>query len=258
MNTWGGKRSNAGRPSSGVNKTIVVRIDAELGQIVQGIKDRFKETGSIDNLFNVTTNQDEPNNAIDLIQENKRLAKDNAQLTIKANEEHISRVSLEAKHDKQIKGLNNLIYKLNDKPLAGRCDELETEVTALKNQISNHTHTSQEYALLESKNKVLTDRVAGLEDDQVRANDSIAKMLKSNTLTSMANNYDGYGSLHSAVVDLIGCPASAKSSTNKFIKAAVDALGIKKIGNKYSTEQRKQMYDWIEALPVITKQVREI
>ena len=198
------------------------------------------------------------NNAIDLIQENKRLAKDNAQLTIKANEEHISRVSLEAKHDKQIKGLNNLIYKLNDKPLAGRCDELETEVTALKNQISNHTHTSQEYALLESENKILTAKVEGLEDVNARANDSIAKMLKSNTLTSMANNYDGYGSLHSAVVDLIGCPASAKSSTNKFIKAAVDALGIKKIGNKYSTEQRKQMYDWIEALPVITKQVREI
>ena len=101
--------------------------------------------------------------AIDLIQENKRLAKNNTQLTIKANEELLNRVSLESKLNKQIKGLNNLIYELNDTPFKAINDELEAELSAINPQIKNHTHTTQEYARLESENKKLADDVAELE-----------------------------------------------------------------------------------------------
>ena len=57
MSAWGGKRDKAGRPSTGVNKTVVVRIDKALLPAVNQIKARYKETGSLHGLINVTTNQ---------------------------------------------------------------------------------------------------------------------------------------------------------------------------------------------------------
>jgi len=117
------------------------------------------------------------NNAIDLIHENKMLVKDNAQLTIRANEEHLNRVSLEAKHDKQIKVLNNLIYELNDKPLKARNDELEAELAAIKSQVKNHTHTIQEYAHLEGENKKLANQVAELEKQSGVDQESIVRLI---------------------------------------------------------------------------------
>jgi len=120
---------------------------------------------------------DQGNNAIELIRENKMLAKDNAQLTIRANEEHLNRVGLEAKHEKQIKALNDLIYELNDKPLKARNDELEAELAAIKAQIKNHTHTTLEYTQLERENKKLVSQTAELERQSSTDQASISRLV---------------------------------------------------------------------------------
>jgi len=100
--------------------------------------------------------------AINLINENKELVKENKRLTKKANEEHISRKEIENKYNRELKGSD---------------DELQAEIAAMKNQIKK-SHNSQEYAKLESKNKLLVSKVAELEAQQAIDQASIAGLLK--------------------------------------------------------------------------------
>ena len=54
----GGKRSGAGRPATGQNETAVIRVDVVLVPIISEIKSRYRKTKSVEDLINVTTNQD--------------------------------------------------------------------------------------------------------------------------------------------------------------------------------------------------------
>jgi len=73
MSEHGGKRERAGRKSTGVNESKVVRVDSLLVHLVNEIKASFKETGLIPV---VTTIQD--NEA--LIEQNDALHSDNVML----------------------------------------------------------------------------------------------------------------------------------------------------------------------------------
>jgi len=109
--------------------------------------------------------------AISLINENKKLVKENNRLTIKANTEHIDRKALESKYDKQTKGLD-------DTELKSRNDELKAELAAIKSQIKNHTHTIQEYAQLERENNRLVNQVAALEKQSSRDQESLVRLIR--------------------------------------------------------------------------------
>ena len=54
----GGKLSGAGRPAAGKNETAVIRVDAVLVSVISEIKAKYRKTKSLDDLINVTTNQD--------------------------------------------------------------------------------------------------------------------------------------------------------------------------------------------------------
>ena len=156
----------------------------------------------------------QPNNAIDLIQQNKELAKENVRLTKKANEEHLSKKKLEVQHDRQLKGLNDLIYSLNDKPLKVRNDELEAEVIVLKDQIKNHTQTTQQ---LERDNKKLVDKAS-------------------------SPAYDGSTRLQPAISGLIGCSPKSYHIIANVIGSAKNKLNIPAKSKKMTIQRKLEIY----------------
>ena len=60
-NKHGGKRKGAGRPVTGKNETSVIRVDAALVPAINEIKAKYRKTQSLDNLINVTNNQEHIN-----------------------------------------------------------------------------------------------------------------------------------------------------------------------------------------------------
>ena len=85
MSNHGGKREGAGRPSTGVNDTVVIRVDSDLKPLVDEIKAAFKKSGIV---LSVTSNQDSvtSNQALQAKYDAllAKYAKEVASLTIKA------------------------------------------------------------------------------------------------------------------------------------------------------------------------------
>jgi len=100
-------------------------------------------------------------NAIDLIEENKKLVKKNNLLTIKANKEHLQFKELESKqtkHNKQLEGLNQTIYELNDKPLKEELDQYKD--TNFKLALERDTEHDKVIKLESIVNSLSGDKVA--------------------------------------------------------------------------------------------------
>jgi len=99
-------------------KTVVIRIDENLLPIIKEIKQKYQQRQGIESLLLVTNHQEEtftpqpPHQIIDLLQENKQLKKQNSQLTIKRNEEHINATEFENQLDNlQQNQMKTLTYR---------------------------------------------------------------------------------------------------------------------------------------------------
>ena len=107
---WGGKRKNSGRKKEKIaTNTVVIRINKNLLPIVQHIKERSKRGESVENLIQVTNNQDEL----------KNLQSVSLKLVIARDKEHVKCVELEGKN----------------RVLKSEKQTLKQEITLLKNKI---------------------------------------------------------------------------------------------------------------------------
>lgn len=115
QSSWGGKRQGAGRKKSeNSKKTMVVRVDENLLHIIKIIKEKYKSGCEIDNLFNVTKNQE-------LLQVQLKEQSDrNLEVVLQIDKEHLQSVKLKSEvmslkstvrsHNKELEALKHKIY----------------------------------------------------------------------------------------------------------------------------------------------------
>jgi len=158
---WGGVRANSGRKkSANTKKTVVIRIDEGLVPVIKVIKENYQAGQGIDTLLPVTNNQEEtltpqsPHQIIDLLQENKQLKKQNSQLTIKRNEEHINAIEFKNQQDNLQKVNLDLVLQRDTEH--GKVIELEGKVRSLKADLKTKDTQIEQLQQLEHNCQMLT------------------------------------------------------------------------------------------------------
>lgn len=159
---WGGVRANSGRKkSTSPKKTVVIRIDENLLPIIKEIKQKYQQGQGIESLLPVTNNQEETlttqpsHQIIDLLQENKQLKKQNNQLSIKRNEEHIKATEFKNQQDNLQKVNLDLVLQRDTEH--GKVIELEGKCRSLKADLKTKDTGLERLKHLEHNCQMLTN-----------------------------------------------------------------------------------------------------